>query len=85
MAQSCNVEIQGMLFRPDSVTLATGDTVEWLNKDGMSHTVTADDGSTFSSGPIGQGKSFRHVFAAPGSFGYFCEIHPDMVGTVIVS
>jgi plastocyanin len=84
MAETHAVAIQGMAFDPDPVKGAAGDTVTWTNQDAMTHTVTADDGS-FDSGPLNQGDTFSHAFGAAGSFGYHCEIHPFMTGTVVVA
>jgi len=84
MARTHQVSIQNMQFDPDSIGIATGDTVIWTNKMGVQHTVTADDGS-FDSGPIGQGQTFSQVFGASGTVGYHCEIHPQMTGTVTVA
>jgi plastocyanin len=78
------VSIVGRAFDPPSVEVTMGGTVEWTNEDVDGHTVTGDDGS-FDSGIIAPGESFTRAFDAPGTYGYFCAIHPDMVGTVSVS
>lgn len=69
---------------PFTISLATQTTVKWGNGDGITHTVTADGGA-FDSGNLASGNSFSHTFAAPGTFGYHCTIHPTMVGTVVVN
>ena len=56
----------------------------WSNSDTVTHTVTADDGS-FASGLVKKATSWAHTFATPGTFTYFCEIHPEMTGTVIAT
>lgn len=84
MAETHQVSIRNMKFEPADVQIAKGDTVEWQNKDAMSHTVTADN-DAFNSGQIMKDKSFSRVFDQAGTFGYFCEIHPEMTGTVRVS
>jgi len=70
---------------PFTISLASQTTVEWGNADGTTHTVTSDDGTSFSSGNIGAGGTFTHTFAAPGNFPYHCTIHPGMVGTIVVA
>ena len=71
-------------FQPRSLEVAVGATVTWENIDGDDdHTVTADDG-TFNSGVMPAGTAFDHTFEAPGTFPYFCAIHPEMVGTITV-
>jgi plastocyanin len=84
MAQTYKVAIQNMRFNPPSVSVSTGDTVEWTNLMGMAHTITADN-SEFDSGAVGGGKTFSHVFTAAGKIPYHCQIHPSMVGAVTVT
>jgi plastocyanin len=54
------------------------------NTDAASHTWTAVDGS-FDSGTLAEGDSFEFVFDGPGTFEYFCNIHPSMTGSVTVT
>jgi plastocyanin len=75
------VSIKNMAFSPSSLTVATGTTVTWVNNDGITHTVTADNGS-FNSGNITPGNSFTHTFSAVGAVSYHCSIHPMMTGSV---
>jgi plastocyanin len=77
-----SVGIANNLFSPATVTVNAGSTVTWSNSDTVTHTATADDGS-FSSGLVKKATSWAHTFATPGTFTYFCEIHPEMTGTVI--
>jgi plastocyanin len=79
-----SVSIIDRSFRPASFSIATGGTIEWSNDDGEAHTVTATD-SAFDSGILNGGATFSEVFPAPGSFPYFCLIHPEMRGTITVS
>jgi plastocyanin len=78
------VTISGFAFHPPSVTVNAGDTVTWTNNDGISHTATADDGSTFNTGAIGSGGSASATFNSAGTFAYHCSIHPTMHGRVVV-
>ena len=74
-----------------------GDTVTWTNKDTTFHTVTSGTGPSdtthgkaFDSGLSGptalttQGKTFSHKFMTAGEFPYFCQLHPTMIGKVVV-
>ena len=83
----CRVDIEDNSFRPATIEIAVGTTVTWVNHDeadrGGLHTATADDGS-FDSGDLEQGETFSHTFEEAGVFGYHCENHPNMKGTVIV-
>jgi plastocyanin len=61
-----------------------GEDVTWTNLDSIEHTVTADDGA-FDSGELAEGDGFDFTFESSGEFGFHCEIHPSMTGTVSVS
>jgi plastocyanin len=81
--RSEKVEIVEFVYNPDPVTVQVGGKVIWLNQDSAPHTATADDGS-FDTGTLEQGKLKSETFKQAGSFAYFCEIHPDMKGSVEV-
>jgi len=72
-------------FSPQTITVVIGlnNTVIWTNDDSAEHTVTATDGS-FGSGYIEPGQTYIHTFTTPGTYTYYCTIHPWMRGTVIV-
>ncbi len=60
-----------------------GGKVIWVNRDSAPHTATADDGS-FDTGTIETDKLKSESFKQSGTYAYFCEIHPDMHGTIEV-
>ncbi len=82
-ARSEKVSIVEFAYDPDPVRIEEGGKVIWVNHDAAPHTATADDGS-FDTGAIEQGKLESESFKQPGTYTYFCEIHPDMHGTVEV-
>ena len=82
-ADKAAVSMSQMQFKDATVTIKTGGTVTWSNNDGMPHTVTANDGS-FGSEQLGTGGTFAHTFDKPGTYSYFCTLHPMMRGTVVV-
>ncbi|MDR3099960.1 MAG: cupredoxin family copper-binding protein [Paraburkholderia sp.] len=77
------VTIAQMRFSPATVTIHSGDTVVWVNKDLVAHTASAQ-ARTFDSGSIEPGASWRYVTSKPGSYSYQCLFHPTMHGTLIV-
>lgn len=78
------VAINNFDFTPGDVTIQVGTTVEWQNRsEATSHTASPVDGA-WDSGIILGGESFTHTFSAPGTFPYFCAIHPSMTGTITV-
>ncbi len=78
------VSMSGFAFKPAALTIAAGTTVRWTNHDPSPHTITSDDGTSFSSGTLSQGAAFEHTFGVPGTYAYHCSIHPGMQGTIIV-
>ena len=85
-AEEATVEIERSRFSPVDVTATTGDVVEFTNLDPFDHTVTATAESPldFDSGALGQDETFTQQFDEPGTYGYFCEIHPTMRGSIVV-
>lgn len=82
-ARSEKVQIVEFTYQPDPVVVAAGGKVTWQNQDAAPHTATADDDS-WDTGTIEQGKIGSESFKEPGTFAYYCEIHPTMRGTVEV-
>ncbi len=80
---STAVDIIDLAFEPADVQVTTGTTVTWTNTGVAPHTATAKDGS-FDSGTLETGGTFEYTFAAPGTFAYLCQVHPDMTGTIEV-
>jgi plastocyanin len=78
------VKISNFVFGPAVLTVAPGTTVTWVNEDDIPHTVVAEDKVTFRSRVLDTGEKFTFTFARPGTFGYFCSIHPHMTGKVVV-
>jgi len=70
-------------FAPGSVTVPAGAEVVWTNIDGIPHTSTASDG-LWDSGNMDVNGTFSFTATEPGSYPYFCSIHPSMVGDIIV-
>lgn len=78
------VVISGFAFAPPDLPVATGTEVTWRNQDPAEHTVTADAG-LFGSDPLAQGQQFSTRIETPGTYAYFCAIHPSMRGTIEVT
>jgi amicyanin len=78
-----NVSIANMAFDPASLEVPVGTTVTWTNTESIPHTVTSSDGA-LSSDTLQMNDTFRHTFDTPGSFDYFCAIHPNMRARVVV-
>jgi plastocyanin len=70
-------------FEPPTLTIDADTTVTWVNTGQARHTVAADDGS-FHSPDVRAGATFQQAFSVPGTYTYFCDIHPEMKGTISV-
>lgn len=90
IAEGSSSPSSNKFFVPDNVTVGKGETVTWTNKDSTLHTVTSgtpegtDSGVDFDSSYMAGGKKFRWTFDIPGTFDYYCTLHPFMTGTVNV-
>jgi plastocyanin len=80
---TAHLTIENYAFRAPTVTVAPGTDVVWKNLDDDPHTVTATDGS-FDSKGLAQGDTFTRRFTKPGTYRYYCKVHPMMRGTIIV-
>ena len=82
-ASSTEVKIDNFSFGPTTLTVAVGSTVTWTNRDDIPHTVVSTDGA-FKSKAVDTDEKFSFTFAKPGTYSYFCSIHPKMTGKVVV-
>jgi plastocyanin len=84
---AATVVYSGFSVAPASVEVKAGEAVGWSNRDGTTHTVTAGKPGSKSGAfeqRVASNASVTVTFAAAGTFEYFCELHPTMVGTVVV-
>lgn len=78
------VQIQDFAFRPVALTVPVNSTVTFTNHDSAPHTASANDGS-FDTGTLKQGQSMTITFTRAGTYAYFCQFHPFMRGTLVVT
>jgi plastocyanin len=71
-------------YDPEVVRAAVGEPLHWTNNGRIPHTVTALDGS-FDSGILRGGESFTLRVDQPGEYAFTCTLHPDMIGTLVVT
>ena len=77
------VTIDNFTFVPKELTVAVGTTVKWVNHDDTPH-IVVDKNKAFRSKALDTNDSFSFTFASAGTFDYFCGLHPQMVGKIIV-
>jgi plastocyanin len=85
-AQSgAKVEIDNFSFTPNELTISVGTTVTWTNHDDVPHTATAKGKpSAFDSKALDTDGKFSFTFNQPGTYTYYCRLHPHMTGKIIV-
>src|ERR1051326_7993652 len=82
-AQPIEVKIDNFTFGPDALTVPVHSTVTWANKGDIPHTVVAKDGA-FRSKALDTDQKFSFKFDKPGTYSYYCSVHPKMVGKIVV-
>ena len=76
------VKIGNFTFSPQQITVKAGATVTWTNEDDIPHTVVAPP--NVRSKPLDTEEKFSFTFTTPGTYKYFCSLHPHMTGTIVV-
>ncbi len=72
-------------YSPAVFTVVAGSKVTWINLDTTAHTVTSNTTGLFDSGSITTGQMWSFTFTTPGTYHYYCAIHPMMTGTIVVT
>src|SRR5580700_3974075 len=78
------VSIDNFTFTPQTLTVKAGTTVTWTNKDDIPHGIAATNNAFKRSLALDTDDSFSFTFTAPGTYQYFCYVHPHMTGTIVV-
>jgi len=81
--ETTEVKIDNFSFGPGTLTVPVGTSVTWTNRDDIPHTVVSTEG-VFKSKVLDTDEKFSFTFSKPGTYPYFCSIHPKMTGKVIV-
>jgi plastocyanin len=83
-ASPTEVKIDNFSFGPATVTIPAGTTITWTNNDDVPHVVTSDDNKMFKSKALDTDDHFSFTFTKPGTYNYYCAIHPKMVAKIVV-
>jgi plastocyanin len=83
-APATAVSIDNFTFTPQTLTVKAGTMVTWTNKDDIPHGIAATGNSFTRSKALDTDDSYSFTFTTPGTYKYFCYIHPHMVGTIVV-
>jgi plastocyanin len=82
-AAAADVKIDNFVFGPQTLTVPVGTTVTWTNHDDIPHTVVSTEG-VFKSKVRDTDEKFSYTFTKPGTYPYYCSVHPKMTGTIVV-
>jgi len=83
-ASASAVSIDNFTFGPQTLTVKAGTTITWTNKDDIPHGIASANNGFAKSRALDTDDSYSFTFTTPGTYQYFCYIHPHMTGTVVV-
>jgi Icc protein len=83
-APMSDVVIDNFKFAAPTITVPVGTTVAWTNRDDVPHNVVSTEGA-FRSPVLDTDQRFSHTFETPGTFKYYCSLHPRMTGQIVVN
>jgi plastocyanin len=78
------IVIKDFHFSPGTLTVKSGETVTWINRDEEPHTVVSVEKQFKKSTALDTDQEFTITAGAPGTYTYFCSVHPKMTGTIII-
>ncbi|MGY8665172.1 cupredoxin family copper-binding protein [Bradyrhizobium sp. UFLA05-109] len=81
-ADDMEVHIDNFTFQPPELTVKTGTTITWTNRDDIPHTIVS--AGKFRSKTLDTDDKFSFTFTAAGDYKYFCSLHPHMTGLIKV-
>ena len=77
------IKIDNFSFTPPMLTVQAGTKVTWTNRDDIPHNIVSSE-QKFKSKPLDTDDNYSFTFTEPGTYQYFCGLHPKMVGKVVV-
>jgi plastocyanin len=78
------IEIKDFAFNPQTITVKSGEKVTWINRDEEPHTVVSVEKQFKKSTALDTDQEFTITAGAPGTYTYFCSVHPKMTGTIVI-
>jgi plastocyanin len=78
------IEIKDFAFNPQTITVKSGEKVTWINRDEEPHTVVSVEKQFKKSTALDTDQEFTITAGGPGTYTYFCSVHPKMTGTIVV-
>ncbi len=81
---SSTISIDNFTFAPATLTVKAGGSVRWVNRDDIPHAIASATGAFTKSNALDTDDTFSFTFTTPGTYKYFCYLHPQMVGSIVV-
>jgi plastocyanin len=78
------IEIKDFAFNPQTITVKSGEKITWTNRDEEPHTIVSVEKQFKKSSALDTDQTFTITAGAPGTYTYFCSVHPKMTGTIVV-
>jgi plastocyanin len=78
------IVIKDFHFSPETLIVKSGEKVTWINRDEEPHTVVSVEKKFKKSSALDTDQEFTITAGAPGTYTYFCSVHPKMIGTIVV-
>jgi plastocyanin len=78
------IEIKDFAFNPQTITVKSGEKITWINRDEEPHTIVSVEKEFKKSSALDTDQEFTITAGAPGTYTYYCSVHPKMTGTIVV-
>ena len=78
-----DIAVDNFNFAPATASVPLGTMVTWTNRDDVPHNIVSTE-RKFKSPVLDTDEQFSYRFDAPGSYKYFCSLHPKMTGEIVV-
>jgi len=78
------IEIKDFAFNPQTIMVKSGEKITWINRDEEPHTIVSVEKQFKKSPALDTDQKFTIVAGSPGSYSYYCSVHPKMTGTIVV-
>ena len=78
------IVIKDFHFNPQVITVRSGEKITWTNRDEEPHTIVSVEKQFKKSSALDTDQEFTITAGAPGTYTYYCSVHPKMTGTIVV-
>src|SRR5437762_13378951 len=77
-------EINDFAFNPQIITAKSGEKITWINRDEEPHTIVSVEKQFKKSSALDTDQEFTIAAGPPGTYTYYCSVHPKMTGSIVV-